>query len=175
MNKPGLATYSTFWDDGHMSNSSFPGAGRVQQLAPSPRLAAADAILQRLRKKPSFPSFPLVAKGSLLSQVGLFRVWVVTLEEDFLAGLVQEALLSSLTPNHCPSSHAAGLTGRPWGSGATRLLLTLTPTQAREMPATLCRILTSPTGAARPRWRGRALTGLLLLPLWESPLRACSP
>ena len=87
MNKPGLATYSTFCDDGHMSDSSFPRTRKGAAAGASPRLAAADAILQRLRgkKKPS-PVSPC-CQGSLLSQAGLFAVWVVILGEDFLAGV----------------------------------------------------------------------------------------
>lgn len=116
MNKPGLATYSTFWDDGHMSKSSFPRTRKGAAAGPSPRLAAADAILQTLREKTLLPQFPLCCQGSLLSQVGLFRVWVVILGEDFLAGVGPRgpSQLSLLLTTVLPS-HAAGLTGRPVG------------------------------------------------------------
>lgn len=71
-----------------MSDSSFPRTRKGGAAGASPRLAAADAILQRLRgekKKPS-PVSPC-CQGSLLSQAGLFAVWVVILGEDFLAGV----------------------------------------------------------------------------------------
>ena len=68
MNKPGLATYSTFCDDGHMSDSSFPRTRKGAAAGASPRLAAADAILQRLRgKKKTFPSFPLLPREPVVT------------------------------------------------------------------------------------------------------------
>lgn len=175
MNKPGLATYSTFWVDGHMSNSSFSENQEGCSSWPQPPPSSCRCHLAEAEGKNLLPQFSPCCQGSLLSQVGLFRVWVVILGEDFLAGVGPRGpsqfslLLTTVLP-----SHAAGLRGRPvgvWGSDS----LYSGPYTGKGGASGPFQILTSPAGAARPRWSGQALTGLLLLPLWESHIEGLLP
>lgn len=99
VNNPGLATYSTFCDKGHRRVShQFPkDSGRVPSWA-RPRLQMPS---HRGRGK-KLPQFPPCCQGSLLSQAGLFGVWVVIPGGD---------RPFSVVPHHCLSGCARGLQG----------------------------------------------------------------
>ena len=79
-----------------MSDSSFPRTRKGGAAGASPRLAAADAILQRLRgKKKNLPQFPLAAKGACCHRQVCLRCGWLSWEKTSWLELVQEALLSS--------------------------------------------------------------------------------
>ena len=116
VNNPGLATYSTFCDKGHRRVTSFP---RTQGRCPSwawPRLQ----MPSRRGRGKNLPQFPPCCQGSLLSQAGLFGVWVVILGGDRPFSVVR---------HHCPSSCAQGARTerRPRGGLGLWLFLPLVP------------------------------------------------